>query len=396
MVMRDEGPSDYVARNADIRIGTSRVGGDFGITVSETGARFHDTHLTFAGVDTRLIEQIVPGVDCPASRNARRPRIARRNDERDGRRRRRHVRRRAVRRAAASIARGMLGFGNGEVRARNLRMRLAPVQVDLARIAMPDLPIGGVVTGTATLNGSTTDAARRHRRSRARRAPRGGPPARSHLTGRGVVAMRGATWMDLDLRARPLSLVTVGRFVPALGLRGSAAGPIRVRGSLNDLSVRADLRLPDGGELLAVARLDVQGTPRYDAQATLRVFNLHTVAAALPRTSLSGVAPARGTGADLRTMRATLAADLRASAIDSVSFDSARVRVAIADGLATVQPAIVSTSFARADIRGHVRPRRGTGRRAVVPRHASIRCQASRAGFRRKTPRRSRRVQDAE
>jgi autotransporter translocation and assembly factor TamB len=346
MVMRDDGPSDYVARNADVRSGTSRVGGDFGLTVSETAGRFHDTHLTFASFDTRLIEQLVPELDIP-----RRGTLGGRaslegttsemivdsdltfDDVRSGRSR--------------VVARGMVGFGDEEVRARNLRLRLAPVQVDLARIAVPNLPIGGVITGTATLDGSTTtrltaSADLEHVES----------GARSRLTGRGVVAMRGTTWMDLDLRARPLSLVTVGRFAPALGLRGSAAGPIRVRGSLNDLSVRSDLRLPDGGELLAVARLDVEGTPSYDAQTSLRVFNLHTVASALPRTSLTGIATIRGTGSDPRTMRAAITADLRGSAIDTVAFDSARVRVAIADGMATVQPAVVHTSFASADIRG--------------------------------------------
>ena len=346
MVMRDEGPSDYVARNADIRSGTSRVGGDFGLTLTETDARFHDTHLTFASLDTRLIEQLVPGLDIP-----RRGALGGRasldgttsamtvdgdvtfDDALNGRSR--------------VVARGLVGFGGGDIRARGLRLRLAPVQVDLARIAMPDLPIGGVVTGTAMLDGSTTT--RLTATMDLEHVDRG---ARSHLTGRGVVAMRGTTWMDVDLRARPLSLVTVGRFAPALGLQGSASGPIRVRGSLNDLSVRADLRLPDGGELRTVARLDVQGTPSYDAQATLTVFNLNTVATALPRTSLSGVASIRGAGSDMRTMRATIAADLRGSAVDSVSFDSARVRVAIADGIATVQPITVNTSFARANIRG--------------------------------------------
>ena len=346
MVMRDEGPSDYVARNADIRSGTARIGGDFGLTLTESDARFHDTHLTFASVDTRLIEQLVPGLDIP-----RRGAIGGRasldgttsamtvdgdvtfDDAVNGRSR--------------VVARGLVGVGGGDVRARGLRLRLDPVQVDLARIAVPDLPIGGVVTGTAMLDGSTTT--RLTATMDLQHVDRG---ARSRLTGRGVVAMRGTTWMDLDLRAQPLSLVTIGRFAPALGLQGSAVGPIRARGSLNDLSVRADLRLPDGGELLTVARLDVQGTPSYDAKATLTVFNLQTVASALPRTSLSGVASIRGTGSDTRTMRATIAADLRGSAIDSVSFDSARVRVAIAEGMATIQPVTVNTSFARADIRG--------------------------------------------
>jgi autotransporter translocation and assembly factor TamB len=351
MVMRDEGPSDYVARNADVRVGTSRVGGAFGLTISETEGRFHDTHLTFASFDTRLIEQIAKGVDFP-----RRGTLTGRaslegptrelvvdgdvafDDARNGRSR--------------VVARGMIGFGENEVRAQSLRVRLAPVQVDLARIAVPNLPIGGVVTGTATLNGSTATRLTANIDLEHAEGVDGGPPARSHLTGRGVVTMRGTTWMDIDLRARPLSLVTVGRFVPALGLRGSAIGPIRVRGSVNDLGVRADLRLPDGGELLATARLDVQGTPAYDARAALRVFNLHTVASGLPRTSLTGVATARGSGTDPRTMRATIAAYLVGSAIDSVALDTARVRVAIADGLATVQPFILRTSFANADIQG--------------------------------------------
>jgi translocation and assembly module TamB len=346
MVMRDEGPSDYVARNASIQSGSSRIGGDFGLTLTETDARFHDTHLTFASLDTRLIEQLVPGLDLP-----RRGTLGGRasltgttsemsvdgdiafDDAQNGRSR--------------VVATGVVGFGGGDMRARDLRVRLAPVQVDLARIAMPDLPVGGVVTGTATLNGSTTT--RLTAVADLEHVDRG---ARSHLAGRGVVTMRGNTWMDIDLRARPLSLVTVGRFAPGLGLRGSAAGPIRLRGSLNDLAVNSDLRLPDGGALRVAARLDVQGTPSYDAEATLTVFNLNTVAEALPRTSLSGVAAIRGTGSDPRTMRATMTADIRGSAIDSVSFDSARVRVAIADGMAAVQPAVVRTSFATIDIAG--------------------------------------------
>ncbi len=346
MVMRDDGPSDYVARNARIESGASRVGGDFGLTLTETAARFHDTHLTFANFDTRLIEQLVPGLDVPrrgavsgrASLDGTTSELTVDGDVAFDD---------AVNGRSRVVARGLVGFGDGEVRARGLRLRFAPLQVDLARMAVPDLPIGGVVTGTAMLDGSTTT--RLTATVDVDHVDRG---ARSHLTGRGVVAMRGGTWMDFDLRARPLSLVTVGRFVPALGLRGSAAGPIRVRGSLNDLAVRADLRLPDGGELLTVARVDVQGTPSYDAQATLTVFNLQMVAAALPATSLSGIARIRGAGSDLRTMRATITADLLGSAIDSVSFDSARVRVAIADGLATVGPVTVHTSFAQADIRG--------------------------------------------
>jgi translocation and assembly module TamB len=346
MVMRDEGASDYVARNAEITSGSARISGDFGLMLTETDVRFHDTHLSFASVDTRLIEQLVPGLDVPtqgalggrASIDGTTNEMTLDADVTFEGARSGHSR---------VVARGLVGFGEGDVRARNLRLRLAPLQVDLARIAMSDLPIDGVITGTATVDGSTntrltavTDLVH---------VDRG---ARSHLVGRATVATRGTTWMDINMQARPLSLVTVGRFVPALGLRGSAAGPIQARGTLNDLAVRGDLRLPDGGALRVAANLDVEGTPRYNAQATLAVFNLHTVAEALPRTSLSGVATIRGEGSDPATMRATIGAELRGSAIDSVAFDSAVVRVAIADGMATVQPIAVHASFAKIDANG--------------------------------------------
>src|SRR5205814_695944 len=52
---------------------------------------------------------------------------------------------------------GEVGFGAGTVRANNLRLRLHPVQVELAKALASGLqiPVSGVVTGTATVTGDT-------------------------------------------------------------------------------------------------------------------------------------------------------------------------------------------------------------------------------------------------
>ena len=45
--------------------------------------------------------------------------------------------------------------------------------------------------------------------------------------------------MDIDVQAAPVSLVTVGRFIPAAQLQGQAAGPITMAGPFSALAVRA-------------------------------------------------------------------------------------------------------------------------------------------------------------
>src|SRR5262249_36618500 len=138
------------------------------------------------------------------------------------------------------------------VRARNLRLTLAPFQVALAKTWYPSLPIAGTVTGTATLNGSTESdlsivATVDHR-------DRG---TRSVLEGKAAIRLAAEKRFDVDVNARPLSLEEVGRFAPAIGLQGSAAGPIHLAGVLSDLRVDTDLRLPDGGRFSTVGTLNL-------------------------------------------------------------------------------------------------------------------------------------------
>lgn len=350
MRYRPEGESDFTVPRADLALGGGSLNGKIGVAMASSGGlRLHDTDLRFAGVRTETIEQLVPGLEIPASgtldgRAALAGALTNMNvdadvtfdDVRSG-----------VSRLMAVGKVGTLESGRG-VRMDDLRLRFEPVRVALARAVTPKLPIDGTITGTATLDGSTasTILARAqlvHRdrgsvsRVEARAAYRNGP----------------RRWVDAEVRAEPLSLATVGRFAPALKLRGTLVGQVNVTGALDSLHVLGDLRLPDGGSLRARGWADVESSEkRYDLATVLDVFNAHTVTELGPLTSLTAVASVRGVGTDPATMRATIAADVSKSAVDSIPFDSLSVRVAIADGLATVDTLALTGAIGEASASG--------------------------------------------
>jgi hypothetical protein len=246
---------DYTLTNTDITMGTAHTTGSMGVTLSDTIA-IHDTNLRFSGVDTRTLEQLVPHLKSPrrgvlagrATVNGGRNALAVNgdvtfDDSRAGRSR--------------VIAVGEVGFPGRGVRARDLRVQLLPVQVDMARTWYPTLPISGVMTGAATVNGSTSTQL----------AVIGNVDLRDRGTqsvvdGRATIRQGKAQWLDVDVTARPVSLVEVGRFFPSVGLQGSATGPVRLNGPMRDLGVRADLRLPDGGRFATRGTVDLASLTR--------------------------------------------------------------------------------------------------------------------------------------
>ncbi|HEX2717292.1 MAG TPA: translocation/assembly module TamB domain-containing protein [Gemmatimonadaceae bacterium] len=338
----DDSSSDYLATNADVRIGDARATGSFGLAKSDTIA-FHDTDLRISNLDTRLIEQLVPNFRSPR-RGALGGHVAATGgihalqldadvsfaDVLAG--------------TSRAIVVGEVGaVPGGGIRARALRVRAEPVQVALARGFMPTLPIGGVVRGAATIDGTTQT-----RLVFAGNLTHDDGTARSRITGRGAVRLAGGSWFDVDVSAQPVSLVTVGRFVPALGLRGSAVGPIRLTGSMRDLRVSSDLRFSDGGGLDVRGRLDLASAQKgYDLTATMRLFNANLVIAKAPTTSLSARATVAGRGFDPNTMTIRASADVMASQYDSLAIDSAAVRVTIANGMLNAQRVVLAGSRAQ-------------------------------------------------
>ncbi len=328
----DDSAQRYLATNADVRVENARATGSFGLTLTDTLA-FHDTDLRISNLGTRLIEQLVPNLDLPrrgtlAGRVAANGGIHGMNvnadvsfaDEQAG--------------TSRAIVVGEVGaVPGGGIRARSLRVRAEPVQVALARAFMPDLPIGGTLRGAATIDGTTQT-----RLVFAGDLTHDEAGARSHVTGRGALRLAGGGWLDVDVRAQPVSLATVGRFVPALGLRGGAVGPIRLTGTMRDLRVVSELRFSDGGELDVRGRLDLASAQKgYDLNAAMRLFNANLVIAKAPSTSLSARATVAGRGFDPATMTMRASADVMASQYDSLAIDSAAVRVSIANGMLTAQ-----------------------------------------------------------
>lgn len=344
---------DYTARNADVAVGATTVKGDFGITMSDTFA-LHDTNLRFANFDTRLAEQLIAGFKSP-----RRGTLSGRAALSGGKNALRVDGDVAFTDATTGTSQvaavGVVGFGNGVLRANNLRLRLHPVQVELAKAlagSALQLPVSGVVTGTATVSGDTrtrlagnVDIAHDDR------------GYHSQLTGTAAVRLArngAAPWMDVNVIARPVSLAEIGRFAPSIGLQGSAVGPVRLTGSLANLAVSTDLRLPDRGRLVARGTVGLTGAAkRYDLALGMYVFNLHTVLASGPVTSLTLTARAQGSGFSPATMNATFAADLAAgSRWDSLAVDTGSVRVAVANGLATFQKLQLSGAHTNIDVHG--------------------------------------------
>jgi translocation and assembly module TamB len=232
---------------------------------------------------------------------------------------------------------------SGALAFRGLELRFDPLQVPLIHRWEPDLPLAGTLTGTATLDG----------RPGARLAVMGDlaheeAGERSRVAGRAEI-VPGA-WARVDVRLLPLSLVIAGRFAPEAGLRGEVHGELQAAGDLGDLSLRADLAVPGGGDLRAEGWLDLAAaSPGYDLVTRLHAFDLAAVTARAPAaTDLTGSIEGRGRGFEPATMRAELRADLVGSAVDGTAADEVRVRLGIADGLARIDSSFIRVDQARA------------------------------------------------
>jgi translocation and assembly module TamB len=370
MAFRKVGESEYAVRNAHLELGDgASLSGQLALAMGTGTAslRVHDTDLRFSGIDTRLIEQMAPGVEIPRRGTLGGHAVlagSMRDMQVNG----------TVAFDAQHGGTSRLTVAGGvgmvtepaqtkgaprEIRLDHLRLRFDPLQLDLARAVSPKLPIDGTLTGTAMVDGSTTgrlvvQANAVHRGAGAASSTRARGVSR--LAARGTflkILSKNGRWVDADVRFTPLSLTTVGRFAPALGLHGAASGHVHVVGALSGLELVGDLRLPDGGRFTARGSADVASTEKqYDLTTQLDVFNLHAMTTRGPSTSVTAVAHARGRGTDPKTMEATLAADVSHSSVDSIPFDSLHLRVAVANGLATIDSLLLTAPIAHVAANG--------------------------------------------
>ncbi|CAN5611219.1 hypothetical protein BH23GEM1_BH23GEM1_04710 [soil metagenome] len=336
----------YLVENADVRLGDAHLVGKIGVTDTDTLA-FHAADLRFTGVSTSFLDQVL-GVSWPP-----RPGVLSGRARFDGGFNAMTVDGDVTFVGPGSgrnrvVAAGELGVGD-HFRARNLRLRLLPVTAEFARVIIPDIPFGGTFTGNAVLNGSTGSTL--VATGDVTHVEAGN---RSRGIGRVAVRPQGArAWLDVDARFSPLSLATAGQFVPALGLRGSASGPVRFTGTLRDFAVNTNLAVSDGGNIAVNGRVDLEGrATAYDLRMNADLFNASAVSSRAPRTQLTATAHMVGTGTDPETMRGNLVADVRTSMWDTLALDSAKIRVAFADGLARFDTLAVSVPQGQLDAQG--------------------------------------------
>ncbi|MEO7646865.1 MAG: hypothetical protein ABIV11_01325, partial [Gemmatimonadaceae bacterium] len=335
----------YLAENADIRLGDAHLVGKIGVTDTDTLA-FHAADIRFTGVSTALLDQVL-GVSWPP-----RPGVLSGNARFDGGFNAMTVDGDVTFVGAGAgrnrvVAKGELGVGEF-FRARNLQLRLMPVTAEFARIIIPDIPFDGTFTGNAVLNGSTGSTL--VATGDVTHVEAGN---RSRGIGRVSVRPGERAWLDVDARLAPLALATAGQFAPALGLRGFVTGPVRFTGTLRDFAVNTNLAASGGGNIAINGRVDLEGRgTAYDLRVNAALFNASAVSRRAPRTQLTATAHMLGTGTNPETMRGNLVADVKTSMWDTLGLDSAKIRVAFADGLARFDTLAVSVPQGQLDAQG--------------------------------------------
>ena len=341
---------DYVIREADVRSGGAHVLGDVGVTVADT-TFFHDANLRFTGVTTTQIVEIDPTLRSPRrgvlAGRAKFSGSLKRLDIGDA-----DVTFLAYGRGTNRVqARGVVGFSGPKyvVSARDLRLRILPLQMDIVKLLFPTLPVGGTLTGGLTLNGNgatqlvATNLDVVHQDG----------PNRTHAVGRGAVHTTGRQTLDLDVVAQPLALAELTKFAPSLPLKGLASGPVHAHGPIDAIRVDTRLVLPGGAVFALRGTVDFLSKELgYDVVADATALDLSRVVIGAPSTALSGGGTASGRGFKPATMYADLAFALGPSSVDTIGVDSLRVRARLANGLADVERAQLRASGAQVDLAG--------------------------------------------
>lgn len=339
--------SDYLATNASLAVAGATMSGSLGTLVTDTIA-FHDTNLRFRHLDTRTIQQLFPTIVSPrqgylTGRMAARGGFGAMRidgdvafqDPRTG--------------TSRVIALGTVGASKGVLRARDLHLTFAPLNVALARAVDPTLPVAGTITGKAVVNGSSAT-----RLTATGDIIHNDVTGESHVTGSATYARGGSVpFINADLKLLPLSLATAGQFVPAAGLRGTVTGPISAKGPMRNLAVAAELTASDGGTIAAHGTLDLASRPQgYDLNVVAHLFDASQISSKAPASLLTATVAARGSGFDPATLNATALANVQTSTYDSVTVDSATVRVAAANGMMTLDTLSVHVPHGHADASG--------------------------------------------
>ncbi len=225
------------------------------------------------------------------------------------------------------IAKGAVGLKGG-VNARDLRVQMLPLQLATLSGAGLKIPLGGTLRGNATVNGAQRDGwAIAGDLTHVER------DARSRVVGTGRYQVSGKR-IVANATLEPLSLVTVGKFVPSAQLRGSITGKVHAEGTTKELRLSGALHSQSGGSIDGRGTVALAGSrTRYDVSVALDALNAHAFSRKAPNTLLTGTISAHGVGTKPATANATFSATLIRSRYDTFAVERILARGAVSGGL---------------------------------------------------------------
>ncbi|HSU94208.1 MAG TPA: translocation/assembly module TamB [Gemmatimonadaceae bacterium] len=210
----------------------------------------------------------------------------------------------------------------------------------------------GTVSGTATLDSSWLDT----RFHNANIVHHDGALPISHFTGDGRVTQAPKfTAFDVTLQAQPLSFTTFAHSYPGLAFRGNFSGPLRIRGTMDDLDVTANLS-GDAGTMVVNGNFDLDTATGYAGRGTASVADLDVQALlernTLPATSLAGRAAFDMHGDSIANLSGSLNVDLDQSRIEPVNVTGATGSFTFGDGHMRIDTLNIASSVAHVAAKG--------------------------------------------
>ncbi len=220
--------------------------------------------------------------------------------------------------------------------------------IDLRTIEylFPNFPrLGGIVSGTATLDSSWLDV----RFSNAHLVHQDGPGDPTRVSGSGRITY-GEPYMNYDvaLNMEPLSLTMLSRSYP-LHLNGLMSGPVTAKGAPNNLEVSASLQ-GEQGAFSFTGRVDADSADGYGGHGRGEFSGLALAPLLnrpiIPMGSLSGHYDLDLAGESASTLRGTADIALEPTTIKGVRVYQANARVRFADGQMSIDSLRVHTKAA--------------------------------------------------
>ncbi|MDQ6831339.1 MAG: translocation/assembly module TamB [Gemmatimonadota bacterium] len=254
---------------------------------------------------------------------------------------------------ARASARGMLDVLYPAFAAfRGLDVNVETFDLRTPQFLFPNFPkLNGTVTGTARLDSVWTDV----RFSNADFTHRDGDGPPTHFTGRGRVTDEPTVVrFDVAGDADSLSFTTLAKSYVNIPLRGNFAGPMTVRGTIDDFELVTTLS-GAAGTMSVNGRFD-DDPPGYFARAKGSVKDLNVRALldkpAMPVTRLNAQFESDIRFDSLANAEGTVAIDIDRSRADTMRIYAGTARLAFGGGRVRVDSLRVETNLATAILRG--------------------------------------------